>query len=84
MTNNEIKKHLGSITTLIERLESFGYVGYSKTGINIKGRFFRLLKSPKNDYPRDVGYGEMLKLLEAEEKIKLRSKRIENILVHGF
>jgi hypothetical protein len=44
-------------------------------------QFFRWVKSPNTDsYIRDVGYDEMLKLLEAEEKIRLRSKKIQNIL----
>jgi hypothetical protein len=75
MTIYEVKK----------RLESYGYVFshmyYSPTK---RSHHFQLLKSPKNDYPRDISYAEMRKLLEAEEKIRLRSERIENILSHGY
>jgi hypothetical protein len=80
----------GGITELIERLENYGYIIHAFSwGGNLcydpkKSHHFRLAKSPKNDYPRDINYGEMLEILEAEEKIKLRSERIEYILSHGF
>jgi hypothetical protein len=67
---------------LKKKLEGYGYLFFSRYyHPKTFHQFFRWVKSPNTDsYIRDVGYDEMLKLLEAEEKIRLRSKKIQNIL----
>jgi hypothetical protein len=64
-----------------KRLEDYGYVfsyGYFD-GVK-SGLVYDILYSPRDTIRRNVNSSEMHKLLEAEEKIKLRSERIENIL----
>jgi hypothetical protein len=64
-----------------KRLEDYGYVfshGYFD-GVK-SGLVYDILYSPRDIIRRNMDSSEMAKLLEAEEQIKLRSERIENIL----
>jgi hypothetical protein len=66
-----------------KRLEDYGYVfshGYFD-GVILR-LVYDILYSPRDTIRRTIDSSEMHKLLEVEEKIRIRSERIENILGH--
>ncbi len=68
------------IDKLKKNLEGYGYHFFTRYYDPNTLLPLWVVKSPTNSYIRGVGYYKMLEMLEAEEKIRLRSKRIQNIL----
>ncbi len=74
MTSKELYK-------LKNQLESYGYE-FPKLSYNKAARmlYYKVVKTPTNDTLQNVLLDDMFKILETEEKKRLRSERINNII----
>ncbi len=74
MTSKELYK-------LKNQLESYGYE-FPKLSYNKAARmlYYKVVKTPTNDTLQNVLLDDMFKILEAEEKKRLRNERINNII----
>jgi hypothetical protein len=74
MTSKELYK-------LKSQLESYGYefpkLSYNKAASML---YYKVVKTPTNDILQNVLLNDMCKILETEEKKRLRSERINNII----